>query len=168
MEKIRDEIYAEIDRMYETAMTIHRGWMKKVARRELDRVGDVKLNTEKTNYELRLEFSGSSFVIRWNKISFVRNNDKPIRLVKSIAVPNNGIYKEINFKEAESWDLALIMQAESALGPIRQQLKHLMKAHRSIVWASKVIGSDEIEVKLMNSRVTVPDYSIKKFKNQMI
>lgn len=163
MEKIRDEIYAEIGCLYETAMTIHRGWMKKVARRELDRVGDVKLKTEKTIYELRLEFSGPSFVIKWNKVSFVRNNNKPIRLVRSLAVPNNGIYKE-----AEGWELALIMQAESALAPIRQQLKHLMKAHRSIVWASKVIDSDEIEVKLMNSRVAVPDYSIKKFKNQMI
>lgn len=168
MEKIRDEIYAEIGRLYETATTIHRGWMKKVARRELDRLEDVKLKTEKTIYELRLEFSGPSFVIKWNKVSFVRNNNKPIRLVRSLAVPNNGIYKEVSFKEAEGWELALIMQAESALAPIRQKLKHLMKAHRSIIWASKVIDSDEIEVKLMNSRVTVPDYSIKKFKNQMI
>lgn len=94
MEKIRDEIYAETDRLYETATTIHRGWVKKVARRELDRLGDAKLKTEKTIYELRLEFSGPSFVIRWNKVLFVKNNNKPIRLVKSIAVPNNGIYKK--------------------------------------------------------------------------
>lgn len=167
MEKIRDAIYEEIDSLYNVAVGVQTTWMKKVAEREVNRDYSDKNNMERTSYELRVEFKGCSFTLRWLHIQFVKRSGKTIRVVKSIAIPENGKYKLSSFKYANEWEQEYISQIEDVLAPIRVQLKHLMKAHQSILYADKA-GRKELTSIEIKDRVEVNSNSIQQFKKNIM
>ncbi len=134
-----------------------------IAERESNRQYGVNIQKESTNYELNLDFSGASFSVRWFNVGFVRNGTRVVRLRKSIAVPKNRRYTEANFKKAEPWELEIILQIESVMFPIRNQLISLMKAHYNILMAAKS-GGIKINTMDLRERVTPKEISIKMFK----
>ncbi|GAD91274.1 hypothetical protein VHA01S_080_00140 [Vibrio halioticoli NBRC 102217] len=166
MQEIQTAIYNEIDKLYDEAKFYLEFWMTKVAKREVQRVNN-KSNREYTNYSLSLEFSGVAFRSRWFRVQFVRNGDKTIRLSKSIAVPRNNIYSKSNFKYADDWEVELIEQVEFGLGPIRNKLKLLMKAHQNILLATK---NDKTPLLALpcRERVNVTTRSIAKIKESLM
>jgi hypothetical protein len=158
---LQAELYKRIDLIYEAVCDAQAGWMKRVALSEVNRTS----NEERTHYELRVEYSGPSFVIRWCHFQFVRHGNKKTRVVKSLAIPENGKYKKSQFKKAQPWELDLIMAIEESISPYRVQLKHLMKAHQSIMYLSKSSGRT-IKAVPIKERVTKPNYSIANFKDR--
>lgn len=167
LDEIRDMMYKQIDELYMEACIIQELWMRKVAERELSRKNDPARKTEETNYEFRLEFNGTSFRCRWMNIKFVRNGNKLIRVVKSLAVPEGGKYKMSQFKKADRWELEIIEQMEEPLARIRNTTKHLMKALVSLQYAAKAKGK-KLKPIPIKERVTPTTHSIKKFKSQLI
>ncbi|WP_028865263.1 conjugative transfer protein MobI(A/C) [Psychromonas aquimarina] len=163
--ELKDKLYSVIDSLYIDTVMYQEMWMAKIAKRELSLSDNDYKNNQAIKYQLRVEFSGSGFIIRWLTCKFVRNNSKVIRLTKAIAIPRNGMYSKDKFKDASEWELALILELENILGPIRNQLKHLMKCHISLRNASKAIGEkfDAIDIK---HRVEIPTASIKGFKEK--
>ncbi|EOX3447525.1 conjugative transfer protein MobI(A/C) [Vibrio cholerae] len=168
MQKIIDAIYDEIDGLYTHAEMLRNSWMHKVAEREMKRTYIAGQATEKTTYEMRVEFSGISFRIRWLEVGFIRTGGRTIRLTKSIACPDSGRYKMSQFKKANEWELLLIDTIEQSMGNVRVKLKHLGKCHNSVVWADKVNKKPTITTKEMKYRVERKDRSIKKIKQSMM
>ncbi len=161
-----DAIYEEIDALYVKTDILLGMWMKSVAEREFNRNYSDYNNRESTHYELQIDFTGISFRIRWIEFQFVKRGSRTLRLTKAINTPENGIHKLSQFKKADEWELRLIEQVESAFGTIRYQLKHLAKAHNSIVWAAKV-NKTPLEVKQIKDRVERSNRSIKSIKESM-
>ncbi|MBE4035128.1 conjugative transfer protein MobI(A/C) [Vibrio parahaemolyticus] len=166
MQKVADAIYDEIDDLYRKANILLGMWMRSVAEREFNRNYSDYNNRESTHYEVRLEFSGINFKIRWFEFQFVKRGSKTLRISKSVHTPESGKLKMSQFKSADEWELRLIEQLESAFGTIRHQLKYLAKAHNSIVWAAKV-NKTPLEVKHIKDRVERSHRSIKSIKESM-
>ena len=166
MQQVADAIYEEIEKLYGQADMLHGIWMKSVAEREVNRSYTDINNRESTNYELRVEFNGIGFRLRWIEIQFVRRGSKTLRLTKNITCPENGKYKKSQFKKAEEWELLLINKVEESLCQIRYKLKHLMKAHSSIIWASK-LNKQPLVTKDMKFRVDRKVRSIKDIKQSL-
>lgn len=122
---------------------------------------------EKTNYQLSLEFHGSSFRIRWIRIIFVKNNQRITRLAKPIVAPRNNKYCLSKFKHAESWEMELIESIEEVLYPVRVKKAALMKAHQNILKASKFLNVD-IETSTSKQRVQPTSESISKYKSKYV
>ena len=158
---LRDEIYKRIDLIYEAVCDAQSGWMRKVAMSEVNRT----TMEERTNYELRIEFSGPSFTIRWFSFQFVRHGNKKTRVVKSISIPRSGKYQRSQFRKAQDWEMELIMAIEDSISSYRVQIKHLMKTHQSLMYLSKE-SSRPIEAVPMKKRVTKPNHSISNYKNR--
>lgn len=167
MKQVQTQIYRVIDGLYEEAVRLQMMWMKRVAERECLRSTRTDINDETTAYELRVEFNGAAFNVRWLHIQFVRRGTQTVRLSKSIAVPESGRYKITKFKHASEWELDLINSVESSLADIRYQMKHMMKSHQALIWASKIYPSNEIKSVAIKTRVEPSPYSIKKFKAQL-
>ncbi|WP_305372796.1 conjugative transfer protein MobI(A/C) [Photobacterium leiognathi] len=158
MEEIQQSIYKIIDLHYRDAVDVLTLWMRVISKRELN----YERTKEKANYELRVEPHGVGFRIRWFHIKFTKNNHKLIRIAKSIPVPENGRYGKEKFKYAEPWELELIQQAEDEFSGIRYELKHLLKAHQSILYASKSnLGNEPLSGILLKDRteITKPTFS---------
>ncbi|BBM67867.1 hypothetical protein VA249_45130 (plasmid) [Vibrio alfacsensis] len=166
MQKLIDGIYEKIDELYKKSSILQGSWMRQVAEREYNRSYVDKKNLEKTNYQLRIELSGFTFRIRWFEIQFVKNGTKTLRLAKAIAVPELGKYKMSQFPKAQEWELFLIEKFEEEYALVRNQLKHLGKAHQSIVWASKS-SNETLETKEIKYRVTKPTKTIKSIKETL-
>ncbi len=166
MQTLIDGIYEKIDELYKKSSILQTAWMRQVAEREYNRSYADKKNPEKTNYQLRIEFSGFTFRIRWFEIQFVKNGAKTIRLSKAIAAPVSGKCKMSQFSKAQGWELFLIEKFEEEYALVRNQLKHLGKAHQSIVWASKS-SSETLETKEIKYRVTKPTKTIKSIKEAL-
>ncbi|EKA5636006.1 hypothetical protein OKZ62_001910 [Vibrio navarrensis] len=166
MQSAFEAIYKELDGIYNKAETIYSVWASEVARREVNRNYKEIKNRESTNYELRLEFTGPSFRMRWLEVSFVRNGSKVIRLTKAIKATESGKHKLSQFKNADEWELLLIKRVEDAFGIFRPQVKHLMKAHQSLIMAAK-LGNQKIETIEMKDRVESRKRSIKEIKESL-
>jgi len=165
---LRDAVYSAIDALYEDAVLYQKIWMRQVAKKELELAGKINSKLDdRTSYQLRIELSGASFIIRWLHVKFTRNNGKLIRLNKAIAIPRNGKYTKANFGYAAEWELNMIVELEDQLAPIRFQLKHLMKAHKSIWYAARGVANNDLKIVSIRERVTPPDFSISKFKEKM-
>jgi hypothetical protein len=164
---LRGSIYVAIDTLYDEALLYQKIWMRQVAKKELELASKTNSNLDdRTSYQLRIELSGASFVIRWMHIRFIKNNGKFIRLQKAVSIPRSGKYTKANFGYAAEWEIRMILELEDQLAPIRVQLKHLMKSHQSIGYASKAIGK-ELKATHIKERVTPADFSISKFKTKM-
>lgn len=165
-EAVLKELYGAIDNLYTESSDFYRVWARSVAQRELSRKNNAVKHSEKTGYELRVEMKGVGFNVYWYEVRFVRagRQGKLVRLAKMISVGANGFYGKEKFKNASEWELALIMNAEDQLGRIRNQLKNLVKAHTSILYAAKASGASikgtPIKVRVEPINVTVS--SIKK------
>lgn len=85
---------------------------------------------------------------------------------KAIKEPESGRYDKYSFKKANDWELELIMYAEVEFAPIRNKVKHLMKAHRSILHAAKA-GNIKVEVKPQVTRVEKTELTISSIKKRM-
>jgi hypothetical protein len=160
-EGMRDEIYKRIDLIYYAVCDTQSAWMKRVAIQETNRDS----YDERTNYELRVEFSGSSISIRWLYYRFVLRGNNKVRVLKSISIPENGKYEKYQFKHAQDWELDIITGIEEAISPYRVQLKHLMKAHQSIIYAAKASNRPINPIPIKN-RVEKQSHSIAKYKQQ--
>lgn len=160
-ESLRDEIYKRIDLIYDAVCDAQSVWMKQVALTEVNRTS----MEEKTNYELRIEFSGPSFTIRWVSFQFVLHGNKKTRVVKGISIPESGKYTQSQFKRAQAWELDLINGVEESISPYRVQLKHLMKMHQTMLHLGKVSNRPVTAIP-MKERVTKPSYSISDYKNR--
>ncbi|MDG3087810.1 conjugative transfer protein MobI(A/C) [Vibrio hannami] len=167
MKEIQKLIYEKIDELFEEAQMFQEGWMNSIARREINRKYGHNVKKEHTRYQLRLEFSGSSFKIRWYLVTFVKYRDKVHRTVKSVSIRPNGKPYDTSFHHADPWEHELIFQVEKYLSIIRHKLKHLMKAHYNLLNAAK--GTDEeIKAIAIKDRVTPRDISIKRIKRKLI
>ena len=166
MQAIVDAIYEEIDGLYKKTEAIQGVWRRAIAEREFNRDYSDKRNIESTNYEMRVEFVGFSFRVRWHEVRFVKNGNKTLRLIKSIAVPESGKYKASQFGKAQEWELLLVTRMEDALSEIRYQLKHLGKAHNAVVWASKR-SKQKIKTIEIKHRVEKTNRSIKAIKESL-
>lgn len=169
MQHILDAIYEEIDREYHRANEVYQNWMTVIAKREVERSQRKLDKSEKTNYELRLEFNGNAFTIRWLKVTFTRHHTSKrlTKLYENISIPEDGKYKKGKFPKADEWELKMVMYAEDALAPIRAKVKHLMKAHQNVIYAAKVMKSD-VQVKPQVSRVDKTDLTIAKIKQRFM
>lgn len=167
MKRVLDELYKEIDAIYNKAEVVYGVWASEVARREVNRDYSAIKNRETTNYELRLEFDGPCFRMRWIEVSFIRTGSKTIRLTKAIKTTESGKHKLSQFKKAEEWELTLIRRVEDAIGIFRGQLKSLMKAHQAILHSAK-LGRVEVHPLEMKNRVTPNKRSIKEIKASLI
>lgn len=167
MQKVIDAIYEEVDELYNTADVIQGSWMRSIAERELNRNYTDIANRESTNYELRIEFTGISFRIRWIEYQFVKRGSKTIRVTRNVSMPESGKYKMSQFKKADEWELIIIGHIETAVAPIRYKLKHLGKAHNSIVWASKQDKRNQLQVREIKDRVERKVRSIKSIKESL-
>lgn len=169
VQAIIDEIYNEIDRLYYESRSVYERWMTLMARREVDRKNRRLEHDERTNYELKLEFKENSFSVRWLSVMFIRNQKtgRSQKIYKSVAVPVNGSYGRTKFPKASEWELEVILHAEEVLGPIRNQIKHLMKAHQSIIYACKS-GHVNIEIKPLVTRVEKTELTIASIKERLI
>ncbi|GMQ49709.1 conjugative transfer protein MobI(A/C) [Vibrio sp. 10N] len=167
MQNILDAIYDEIDREYYRANEVYQNWMTVIAKREVERSQRKLDKSEKTNYELRLEFAGNSFALRWLKVTFTRHHTskKLTKLYENISVPEDGRYKKGKFQKADEWELKMVMYAEEALSPIRVKVKHLMKAHQNVIYAAKSMNTD-VQIKPQASRVEKTDLTIAKIKQR--
>jgi hypothetical protein len=58
------------------------------------------------------------------------------------------------------------MYAEVEFAPIRNKVKHLMKAHRNILYAAKA-GNIKVEVKPQVTRVEKTELTISSIKKRM-
>lgn len=166
MQDIADAIYAEIDRLHKLAETMQGIWMRNVAERELNRDYSDKKNIERTNYQLSVELNGLTFRVRWHEVRFIKCGNKTIRLSKSLAVPESGKHTPAQFKKASAWEAQLIERIEDGLSEIRNQVKHLAKAHNSVVWASKK-GRSPIKTTNIIDRVERSPQTIKAIKDSM-
>ncbi|NOI32003.1 conjugative transfer protein MobI(A/C) [Vibrio coralliilyticus] len=166
MQSVVEAIYDEIDELYGKADILYSTWMKSVAEREVNRSYTDINNREKTSYELRVEFNGVCFRIRWLEVQFVKRGNKTLRLTKNITCPESGKHKMSQFKKGDEWELRLIEMLEESLSQIRYKLKHLMKAHSSIVWASKP-NKQPLVTKEMKDRVERKVRSMKKVKESL-
>ncbi|NAZ94262.1 conjugative transfer protein MobI(A/C) [Vibrio toranzoniae] len=160
-ESLRDEIYKRIDLIYEAVCDAQSVWMKRVALAEVNRT----TVEEKTNYELRVEFSGPSFTIRWICFQFVLHGNKKTRVVKGLSIPESGRYRESQFNRAQDWELDLIKGVEESISPYRVQLKHLMKMHQTMLHLGKVSNRPVTAIPI-SERVTKPSHSISDYKNK--
>lgn len=166
MQKVIDCIYEEIDELFKMAETLHRVWMRNVAKREVERDYSDRNNIERTGYQLRVEPNGISFRIRWYEVRFVKRGEKLIRLTKSMAIPESGKYNRGQFKKASEWELSLITTIEDGMSDIRYKLKHLGKAHSSAVWASKR-DEHKVQTKQLIERVERSTETIKSIKDSL-
>lgn len=170
MQNTRDEIYRCIDENYMAAVSVQRAWANAIAKREVGRKYTSRRNTESTNYHFKIEFNGSSFKLRWFNVKFVWRNGKKIRISKHIVLPKSGRYSISQFKYADDWELEIIEKVEENLCGVRNQVKHLMKAHQSLVWAAKCNGGvfhNAFETIPMKDRVEPTPYSVQEFKLRM-
>ena len=164
MEKIQQSIYEIIDLHYRDAVDVLTLWMRVISKRELN----YERTKEKVNYELRVEPHGVGFRIRWFHIKFTKNNHKLIRIPKSIPVPENGRYGKEKFKYAEPWELKVIQQVEDELCGIRYELKHLLKAHQSILYASKSnLGNEPLTGILLKDRTEITKPTFTEIKQSL-
>jgi hypothetical protein len=161
VESLRDEIYNRIDLIHDAVCDAQSGWMKRVALAEVNRTSIE----ERTNYELRIEFTGPSFIIRWHHFQFVRHGNKKTRVVKGLAIPDNGKYKQSQFRKAQDWELELINGIEESISSYRVQLKHLMKMHQTMLHLGKTSGR-VVKVIPIKERVTKSTHSIAEYKNR--
>lgn len=160
-EGMRDEVYKRIDLIYDAICDAQSIWMKRIAIQEVNRTS----HDERTSYEMRVEFTGPSFVVRWLHFQFVRHGNKKTRIAKAISIPDNGKYKKSQFKKAQEWELDLITGIEETISSYRVQLKHLMKAHQSIIYAAK--ASDRpIKTIPIKNRVEKQNHTIAEYKQQ--
>lgn len=83
-----------------------------------------------------------------------------------MSLPRTGKYTKAQFKAASEWELNLILEVEGHLNPIRNQLKHIMKAHYAIGNSVKASG-DKFKAIKMKDRVTPSTVSIKHYKEKM-
>ena len=168
MQKLLDDIYKEIDNLYYESRTVYEKWMTIIAERELARTNNSLDGKESTNYELRLEFTESSFRCRWFKVEFFRHHTtkKLTKNYVALEVPEDGIYKKGKFRKASDWEIELIMYAEAEFGPIRKTIKHLMKAHQSILYAAKA-GNKKVTAKPQVTRVEKTPLTIGLIKHQL-
>jgi hypothetical protein len=168
MQDCLDIIYKEIDKLYYEARSAYEKWLTIVAERELQRTRMELNKRERTNYELRLEFSENSFRCRWFKVEFHRHHTtkKLKKIYTAIAEPESGNYGKGKFRSANEWELELIMYAEVEFAPIRNKVKHLMKAHRNILYAAKA-GNIKVEVKPQVTRVEKTELTISSIKKRM-
>lgn len=163
---LQEELYKAIDGLYVLSSDYYRSWARQVAQRELARMTKGVSHRESTRYELRVEFNGSGFAIYWYEITFVKTSSRVIRLAKMISAPESGAYKKESFKHASEWELQLILNAEEYLAPVRNQLKNLLKAHRSILFAARAGGNKLTAVPIKN-RVEKIQVSVQKLKKQL-
>lgn len=161
VESLRDEIYKRIDLIYDAICDAQSVWMRMVAKAEVNRTS----MDERTNYELRIGFSGPSFVVKWYSFQFVRHGNKQTRVMKALAVPESGKYTQSQFKRAQAWELDLINSIEESISPYRVQLKHLMKMHQTMLHLGKTSNRPVTAIPI-NERVTKPSYSISDYKNR--
>lgn len=168
MQQILDGIYEELDSLYSKAMSLQEIWMRKIAEKEVSRRQRGMLGKEFTKFELRVEPNGQSFTVRWLSIRFVKHasRTKATRIAKSISIPANGHYKKTQFKSADDWEIELCTNADAVLAQIRVQVKHLMRAHQSILLASKSAGIN-VQVKPQKERLSRTSVTIQKLKEKM-
>ncbi len=164
-ETLQKNIYGSIDELYMEAVSVQEIWMMKVARKELSLSANDYREGQGTKYELRIDISGPSFILKWLSCDFHRNGKKIVRVARSISIPRNGKYTIANFKDASKWELDLILEMENHLAPIRNQTKHLMKCHFSLGWAVTASGN-QMETSKIKDRVTAPTVSIKHYKEK--
>lgn len=163
---IQNAIYSQIDDLYLETVLYQDMWMRKVAQRELSLSRNDYLNGKGIRYQLRVEFSESTFVIRWISCTFIHNSNRAVRVTKSIAIPRNGKYTKPQFKHASEWELDLILEVEKYLAPIRHQLKHIMKMHFALGNAFQTNGDKLIPLKIKD-KVTPTTVSIKYYKKKL-
>lgn len=166
MQTIINAIYQEIDDLYSLSEALHGVWASSIAEREFNRNYSDSKNVERTNYQLRIEFNGITFRIRWFEVKFVRNGSRTIRISNAISIPESGRCKKNQFSKAQDWELLIIERMEDSFVRIRNQLKHLGKAHNSIIWASKS-SNETLEVKEIKYRVSKNTRSIKAAKEKL-
>ena len=161
--EIQKRIYSLVDSAYEDASITQSLWMNEVAKREVKR-RQMKINgSEKTHYELRVEFSRYSFAVRWRQIYFKHINGKPTRMYKAVSQPGVNGYKRGCFNYASDWELELIMNCENQLHLIRKKLRQLGFIHKNLTLYSKEAGVDFTFIPIKD-RVQVQQNSIHKFK----
>ncbi|PMP14078.1 hypothetical protein BCS93_04625 [Vibrio breoganii] len=165
MKGVQQAIYVELDKIYDEAKMYLEFWMGRVARREVSRSNN-KQNQEFTNYALLLEFNGNAFRIRWQRIQFVKHGTKVIRLTKSISVPKTLRYPKSSFRYADDWELDLILEVEEGVHILRKKVSALMKAHQTMLNASKLDG-DELVVSSCRERVQPTTKSIAEIKKSL-
>jgi hypothetical protein len=168
-EGIRSEIYKVIDELYGDASLYLAAWGRKVVKKELVLANKTTKDfSQNTAYQLKIEVSGSSFIIRWLRIRFIRNNGKVVRLRHAVAIPRSGKYTRANFPHAPNWELDMIEELEELLAPIRNQLKNLMKAHYSIIYASRSLDDeDSLEGIPLSARVDTTQFSMSDYRNSI-
>ncbi|MDE1237842.1 conjugative transfer protein MobI(A/C) [Vibrio aestuarianus] len=155
-------IQEDLDELYEESKYVFELWMRRVAEREVERYRR-KDRKEKTNYQLSLEFHGSSFRVRWIYVRFVKNNERIVRVAKPIAMPRNYKYGRSKFKYADPWEIELIEQIEEVLHLIRLKSSALMKAHQTLLKMNKSIDRC-FECSTTKQRVKTTSQSISKYK----
>ena len=168
MQLILDSIYKETDKLYYEAQSVYNKWLAYVAEREIQRTNHQLDKKEYTNYEMRLEFSKNSFRCRWFRVDFFKHysTGKIRKNYKALKEPESGQYDKSTFKNSSDWELELIMYAEIEFAPIRNKVKHLMKAHRNILFAAKA-GNIKVEVKPQVTRVEKTELTISSIKKRM-
>lgn len=162
---LQNHLYTAMNELYRKAKIRQQLWMRKIAKRELSFSADDYKNDLRIKYQLRIEFSGPSFIIRWFRYDFYRNGGKLVRVVKSVPSPKNGKYTKGHFKDASEWELDVILRLEFALSKIRAQTKILMDCHRAFLCAIKIENVD-IPVKNLCFRVSPNPASIKTYKEK--
>ena len=161
--ELQECIYSLVDSAYEDASITQSLWMNEVAKREVKR-RQMKINgSEKTHYELRVEFSRYSFIVRWRRIYFTHIKGKPTRMYKAVSQPGPTGYKSSSLKYASEWELELIMGCESQLSMVRKKLRQLGSMHKNLTLYSKEAGVDFTFIPIKD-RVQVQQNSIHKFK----
>lgn len=165
---IRNAIYDEIDSLYQQCVDIQVLWMKKIAKRELQRSQKKTSVKEMTNYELRIEFTDCAFTARWLRVQFITRGKNTFRVVDAVTIPKTNIHNMSQFKYAKEWELEIIKQIEEPLSSIRKQVKNLMNAHRAVIYADKadMFAQEKLTKIKMADRVEVRKNTIKQFKER--
>ncbi|KLV03545.1 hypothetical protein ABT56_19145 [Photobacterium aquae] len=165
--QVQNQLYSMIDDEYEKALFAQSLWMSEVAKREVQRSQMKMKGSEKTWYELRVNFSRYTFSVRWYRISFQQHGDKAVRLSIGIALPTTKKgYSRKNFPIASEWEQDLIMQCEEILQPIRNNVKTLGLMHKNLTQLAKD-NSVDFSFTPIKDRVQMQSDSIQKFKSRL-